>query len=572
MISSDVPRKSIPSLPGVYVFKTAWAQILYIGKAKQLKKRLQHYFTPSSVWKQDMVAKAKTIERFPVANEQEALLLELQLLNTHIPPFNNLIRGESSYFYLRLNREAFPRIELTRYKKNDRAEYFWPKLRKRDLKQLLQLLRHLFQRRTCTPRQFLQWVVCSDYFFGLCAGRCTYQHQTADSQEANRRLGVSSTASVDEAIERYEQCRTLLRAFFTGNTLPIEQYIRNEIDSAVAQEHFERAAKLRDIYHMITGLSQQQHIILDQPKTGLFALLEQSGNYWYMVVIRLYEGKIIDIITKKELLSDCDLAELTTTIQQTFGVSIHTQHLQQQHILYGCAGRTYAKRHLDLLYTHAQHFLTAYRAGGDVATEHTILDQLQKKYWLPTYPAHIETIDISHNSGQNTVGWLVCFVSGNKHPSGYRRYRIKQATWGDDYAAIEEVLKVRFGLSGKHHKTPDPAPDLLIIDGWKGQLNVCQHLATHSPAFADLLSKMSLMSIGKGKARHRKGKRGGEQEIVYQLQSDGTITSSPLWTTLLDQYITRMRDEAHRYANAYRKTLKRKEFSPSKNVTKKASI
>lgn len=96
-----------------------------------------------------MVAKAKHIEWFPVANEQEALMLELQLLGTHQPPFNNLIRGESSYFYLRLNREPFPRIELTRYKKNDRAEYFGPKLWKRDLKQLLQLLRHLFQWRGC---------------------------------------------------------------------------------------------------------------------------------------------------------------------------------------------------------------------------------------------------------------------------------------------------------------------------------------------------------------------------------------------------------------------------------------
>ncbi len=566
MINSDVPRNSIPSRPGVYVFKTAWAQILYIWKAKQLKKRLQHYFTPSSVWKQDMVAKAKYIEWFPVSNEQEALMLELQLLNTHQPPFNNLIRGDSSYFYLRLNREPFPRIELTRYKKNDRAEYFGPKLRKRDLKQLLQLLRHLFQRRGCGPTQFNKWVVCSDYFFGLCAGWCVYQQQTIASTEANRRLGVQQMLTVDAATERYEQFRTLLRAFFTGNTTPIEQYIKQQISLAVEQQHFERAAKLRDIYQMITWLSEQQHIILDQPKTGIFSLIEQQRSHWHIVVIRLYAGKIVDIITKRELRSDCDIEDLMLAMSQTFGFPLTTQAHENSWLIYGCNGRPYAQRHLRLLRAHAQQFLDAFTAGGS-DQPHTIprlLTQLQQDYQLITYPKHIETLDISHSSWQNAVGGLVCFVDGNKHTSGYRRFRIKLAKGGDDYGALQEVLETRFGVHSKQRKTAEPAPDLLIIDWGKWQLNVCIKLAKQFPEFAQLLTTMSILSIGKWKARKRKGKRQWEQEIVYRLTPHMTITSTPLGSQHLDQFLTTMRDEAHRYANAYRKVLKRTEFASTR--------
>lgn len=293
--------------------------------------------------------------------------------------------------------------------------------------------------------------MCSDYFFGLCAGWCVYQKQTDASIEANRRLGVKQILTADEATERYEQFRTLLRAFFTGNTHPIEQYIIAEIELAVAQEHFERAAKLRDIYQMITGLSQQQQIILDQSKTGIFSLIEQQGSHWHIVVIRLYAGKIVDIITKRELLSDCDIEELMLAMTQTFGFQLTTLAQENSWLVYGCNGRPYAQRHLKLLHAHASQFLDAFITGGSDQpnTLPRLLAQLQDDYQLTTYPRHIETLDISHSSGQNAVGGLVCFVDGNKHPSGYRRFRIKLAKGGDDYGALQEVLETRFGLHGK---------------------------------------------------------------------------------------------------------------------------
>ena len=171
---------SLPNLnhitewPGVYIFRDGKQQILYVWKAKNLKKRLSQYFHPWSVRKQDMLSKAEHVEFLECQSEQEALVLESNLIKTHCPTFNRLLKWDNSYIYIKITNHRFPQILLTRYRSDDGATYIGPKNNTQELKQLIQYMRQYLQFRTCKEMQFRQGELCNDYIFGLCKGRCVY--------------------------------------------------------------------------------------------------------------------------------------------------------------------------------------------------------------------------------------------------------------------------------------------------------------------------------------------------------------------------------------------------------------
>ena len=160
-----LPIQHIPKDPGIYIFKNKKNQILYIGKAKNLQKRVSQYFTPGSVWKQDMVAQATNIEFVHVNNESEAIYLESNLIRKHQPPYNNLLKADNSYVYIKIPKEDFPPILITRYKTNDGSTYIGPKHHTRELKNFLQYLRLLYKYRTSKKTEFTKGVLSSDFYF-----------------------------------------------------------------------------------------------------------------------------------------------------------------------------------------------------------------------------------------------------------------------------------------------------------------------------------------------------------------------------------------------------------------------
>jgi excinuclease ABC subunit C len=186
--------------PGVYIFRDAKKSILYVGKAKNLKKRLSQYFSPGSVRKQDMLSKADDVEFLVCQTEQEALVLESNFIKQHYPPFNRLLKWDNSYVYIKITNHAFPQILLTRYRSDDGATYIGPKNNTQDLKKLIHFLRQFLQFRTCKDVQFRQGELCNDYVFGLCKGRCVYA-----KMEAKAKTNANSSGMVAKVDEKYNQ-------------------------------------------------------------------------------------------------------------------------------------------------------------------------------------------------------------------------------------------------------------------------------------------------------------------------------------------------------------------------------
>lgn len=172
----------IPTDSGIYIFKQG-KDILYIGKAKNLKSRIGQYFNPGSVWKQDMLNKADDVEFMICKSENESLLLESNMIKQHKPPYNRLLKWDNSYVYIKITNHPYPQVYLTRFRTDDGAIYIWPKSNARELKKTIQRFRQFLQWRWCKDRQFDQGKLCSDFVFWLCKWRCVYNKIGTKNEE-----------------------------------------------------------------------------------------------------------------------------------------------------------------------------------------------------------------------------------------------------------------------------------------------------------------------------------------------------------------------------------------------------
>lgn len=554
MQRSDIIRQRLSTWPGVYLFKTKGGNLLYIWKAKNLKKRLQQYFTPSSLWKQDMVNKAHHVDLLPTQTEEDAILLETNMINEHTPMYNNLIKGHTSYVYIKIPREPFPNISLSRYKKPDQAVYIGPKVRQRDLKHTLRLLRQLLQYRSCSPRTFNEGQVCSDYFFWLCKGRCAYHAQTPASSN-----GWTPVMTHDEATAAYDDLIKAISNFFQGRPAQLGDLITWHLEEAIAHEHFERAAKLRDMFQSIQYLTDKQQVVLSRTTSGICVLVVQKVPRWIYTIVTLESWRIIDVITSREYQEDVEREELLQMIEREFGYALvrEEENWEKLFARWSPTKKTFIKKDRQIIRTLTDGFLLEHSqqpvdAAYDATAIQALLQQLQKKYELPQLPIHIECIDISHFWGDRTVGGLSAMHRWRTDPSKYRRYRIQQSN-NDDYAALAEVLVRRVQSS-------DSLPELFVIDGGVGQLNVASTLLREDPLFREAAKDVCFVSIGKGKARARKGKQAGNSEQLLHLGSTGQIHYHEITYDAPDQLLISLRDEAHRFANTYRKNRMSKEF------------
>lgn len=562
MLRKDIDRQTVPAVPGVYKFLSKGNQILYIGKAKNLKKRLQQYFSPGSVRKQDMVKKSYRVERLPVKTEQEALLLEIQMINTHTPFYNNLIKGDTSYVYIKIPKGPFPEITLTRYRKQDGSTYIGPKVRKRDLRQLLQMTRHIFQRRACTDHVFKQGALCSDYFFGLCRGWCAYNALERHHHDNNKKIWFSQTMSIEESHEEYQQIITVLWHFFRGNHKPLQATLRERIDEAIAKQHFERAVKLRDMHAVVAAITEKQTVAFPDHISGTFVYLENDERCLYRVVIVVREGRLIDVLTGHDQLEDTSELLLKAAIEREFSIQLRSSKFFDT-VLLAFDADNVKKRYQTILHDHAVNFLQWYKSSRleQDRREHllTLLEQLKETYHFPILPVHMECIDISHLQGEQTVGGLVTMYYGSLQKNLYKRFKIRHAAAHDDYAALKEVLLRRF-----YRKNPDSyLPEVCILDGGKWQLGVVTTLREESPERREFTKDITFVALGKGKARSRKGKMQGEQEALYRFAPDGTINETPLAYDAADRLLVKLRDEAHRFANSYRKKISSFDYNQS---------
>jgi len=543
--------QKIPNKPWIYLFKDKKDNVLYIGKAKNLKNRVSQYFNPNSVWKQDMLNKAIDIDFLQVKTESEALYLEDNLIKKYQPPFNNMLKWSNSYAYIKITNEDFPQIFVTRNKINDGSIYIWPKHNTRDLKDFLQYLRYVFKRRACKKTEFNKWKLCSDYYFGLCSGWCVANSLTEFSSKENReklkKFWKLAFTNKKEAIKEYWKIIKIVEQFFKWNTKLVEKEIKKQIDLASKNQNFEWAAKLRDIYLKIELLVEQQTVVLSKNVYGYFCQLQEISNWFVYVIINFYEWKIIDVVINKQNKEDVDISSLKSILEIELG-ELKEENIWDKILFFNKTVKLNKKNQNEII-SLVNGFLESYLILESFKDENLLNDlllELQKRYKLKNFPYHLECIDISHFSGSQTSGGLSAFVWWVANYHLYRRYKIEHTIQsGDDYGALKELISKRF-------ENKLNWPDLFVIDGGKWQLGILKEFMKN-PWFKNIFEQVDFIAIGKWSARNTSWKLKWEKEKIFYFDDNLKIKTIDLKYDQSDQILIKLRDEAHRFANAYRK-------------------
>ena len=575
---SQTNLSHIPHLPWVYIFKDHRSQILYIGKAKNLNKRVHQYFAVGSVWKQDMMHKADSVEFVVVENENEALMLESNLIKQHLPAYNRLLKWDNSYVYIKITSEPRPQIIFTRTRKDDGAVYIGPKHMRNELKKLLQYLRQLLWYRWCKTNQFKQWKLCSDYLFGICKGRCVYAKLSKNSTTVNPwswyplmvegknqqksqqylidaiKLWFPTDATFQSWRQSSRYMIQLIVDFFNGETNKILTHITREIDNCIINQNFEYAAKLRDIYRNMDALTTKQSVIVSPSIHGAFYLLKDMGKYRVYCIVTFQQGKMVDILRFKEEQDETSASQIQMQIELEYGACYDLTTSEMSGSMMGTSNQIQSEDLLSI-YTQCSRFIENFIISDSRQTNsvmNDILAQLQTRYWLSTYPYRIECMDISHFSGWWASGWLSCLVGGMPDKKFYRQHKIPKEIAGDDLRSLTHLMVSRLKLDSKQLLSDDQLPDVLVLDWWPLQLSIIPKLCKQYPLMSQYLNKIQICGLAKWSARSSWSKIYGAVEQLIIIQSDGSLIAHDLTYDPIDQILIKLRDEAHRFANRYR--------------------
>jgi len=523
---------SLPDVPGVYLWKDRAGRVIYVGKAKRLKQRVRSYISgdrsdsPKSRMLSRQMADLKTIV---VTSEQEALLLENNLIKEHRPRFNIRLRDDKSYPYVAVTLgEALPRVLVVRRLDIDGARYFGPYTDVSVLRRTLRVIRKVFTVRSCHYRlpEDRPDRPCLDYHIQRCHAPCV----GIQGAEAYR-------AMIDDVL-----------SFLEGKTLEVRTRLRDRMERASADLEFERAAEIRNSLKWLDQLERPQTVQFvgggDVDSVG-FA---RDGNDAVCVVLRVRGGRIVG--SEQRFLENVE-DESDGTILSAFLVRYYVssevrarrtvlpfdpegrelvEHVLDDTRLTVPRRGTY-RRLSDLADQNARHALESFRLES-FETEERAEDPvyaLGRDLGLTVLPRDLVCIDVSTAQGTDTVGSLVWFEGGRPKRSEYRRFRIKGTGVADDFAAIKEAVDRYFSRRLNEAKT---VPDLVVVDGGKGQLR----------AAADALAALDLGNVALASLAKR------EEEVFLPGRRGGLRLPRRAPSLRLLQ---RARDEAHRVAVSY---------------------
>lgn len=458
---------TLPNTPGVYQYYDKDGRILYVGKAKDLKKRVSSYFTKNLDHHKTrvLVKKIATIKHIVVETETDALLLENNLIKKYQPRYNVLLKDDKSYPWICIKNEPFPRIFSTRQLVKDGSEYFGPYTNMRTVHLLLELIRGLYPLRTCNyslTKENIEagkFKVCLEYHIGNCMGPC------------------EGLFSEEDYMENIEAIRSILKGNFKSSL----QKFRKQMQDLAADLKFEQAQKIKEKIEILENYQAKSTVV--NPKISnvdVFTIVSDE-SYGYVNFLQVSHGAIIRSHTmeiKKKLdESDKDLLLLAIVeLRQRFqsnskeiylpfkvklgeDVKIHIPKLgDKKHLL------DLSKRNAK--YYRLEHFKQS-KIVDPERHQKRIMAQMKKDLRLEEEPVHIECFDNSNIQGTNPVAACVVFRNGKPSKKEYRKYNIRTVEGPDDYASMEEVVFRRYNRLLKEEQ---PLPNLIIIDGGKGQL------------------------------------------------------------------------------------------------------
>ena len=558
-----------PEKPGVYTMKDAKDNVLYVGKASNLKNRIRSYFgSPNNLVPKirKMVAKVVDFEFIVTDSEAEALILECTLIKKHRPTYNARLKDDKSYPYLKIDlTEEFPQVYITRKVADDGARYLGPFVTAGSVRKTLDLLKKLFPYRSCTkvitgkdPRP------CLEYYINRCVAPC---------------IGIVNSEEYHEVIRQVVM-------FMEGKTDEVVDDIRRKMDEASENLEFERAAVLRDQIRSIEQVIEEQRVkVASNTNQDLDAIAMAEGqDETWVEAFFIRQGKLMgrDHFIMEGTQDDQPGHILSEFIKQFYQSAsyipprvilqyspedaklIQDWLKEKRGAPISLARPLRGEQHklIKMVAENAVQGLTQMRAKwlSNVTAVNAAMTGLQDELSLPNLPNRIECYDISNIQGSNSVGSMVTFQDGFPKPVHYRRFRIKAVEGINDYAMMQEVLRRRFkrlaairgkGSNGEGNgDSTDEAstdseeswgkiPDLVLIDGGKG------HLSAALEVFLELgIDFIPLASIAK------------ENEWLYVPQTPEPIifpsNSQPLYL------IQRIRDEAHRFAITYHRKLRSK--------------
>ena len=563
---------SVPAKPGVYLFKNATSQFIYVGKAANLRNRLRSYFgTPFGLVPKirRMMQQARDFEFVVTHSESEALILENTLIKRHRPPFNTRLRDDKTYPYIKIDpSEEFPQIYFTRRVLNDGARYFGPFASAGSVRKTLALLKKLFPYRSCTKTiTGTDARPCLEYYIHRCVAPC---------------VGYADQRAYKEVIEQ-------VLMFLEGKTTDVVRQLNQRMHEAAESLEFERAARLRDQVQAIQRVSEDQKVVsLRSQDIDVIAMAQERNEAWVEAFF-IRKGKLVgrDHFIMDGALDEEEGRVLATFVQQFYDrasyvpPTILLQHPADDtplltEWLTGKRGtsvqlhvpmRGERRRLVSMVAENASQGLSmsrAQRLAGQGALD-SAMAEVQEALSLPRLPKRIECYDISNIQGTDSVGSMVVFQNGAPRKEHYRRFKIKSVEGPDDFASMREVLRRRFGrmaasmpsgdaaiLGAQPSGAPEAAeapdgkawenvPDLVLIDGGKGQLSAVHGVFLEMGISTDVVPLASL------------AKR--EEELYVPHSPEPTALPRNSQGLFLVQ---RVRDEAHRFAITYHQRLRSK--------------
>ncbi len=543
--------KDLPEKPGVYIMKSEKGEILYIGKARSLKNRVRQYFgSPKNKTTKVliMVSKIYTFDYIITNNEIEALVLENNLIKKHKPPYNILLKDDKNYPFIRINmNEKFPKIQVVRKLAKDGAKYFGPYMQGISAKEIMELIHSAFKLRTCNinmdnpPKNHRP---CLNNHIGRCLAPCVGAITQAEYMDI-----------IGEVIK-----------FLQGNDKSIERIIKEKMVAASEKEEFELAIYYRERLKVLEKLVRKQVTALpNDADLDIFAIASDGIN---TVVSMLFVrgGKLLggDKQIINALSIDCaqtlesfvnsyyngdNLLVNQILVNEEFeDFELVCDYLSQKKgskVLVATPIMGVRKQLVDMAYANAKDFLAKCKNQEERTYNMTLgaVSQLQQILNLPIPPDRIECYDISNISGTDKVSSMVVFENGEKAGKMYRKFKIKTVEGSNDFASMKETLIRRFSHLNDEDMSFSSKPDLIVVDGGKGQLKYALQAMEESNV------KFNIISLAER-----------EEEIYLPHTSEPLVLSKDSQALRLLQ---RIRDEAHRFAITYHRNLRGKRQTKS---------
>ena len=538
--------KTLTTKPGVYVMHDVEGTVIYVGKAKNLKNRVSQYFRsspkPSKV--QAMVDNIDDFEYFITASEMDALALESNLIKKYQPFYNILLKDGKQFPYIQINlKEPYPRLEIVRKVKKDGAKYFGPYFAGLDAREIVKTINSAFKVRTCSLKISENSKAkreCLNYSMGLCSAPCTKLISTQDYRK-----------EIDKVIN-----------FLNGNDEEIEEILTQKMKNASNNENFEQAIILRDRLKMVEKLKSR--IVANIPKNvdkDIFAY-HSNGLSGVICVMVVRGGKILGVINypcfDAELEENQTLFNFIMQYYQNMAVAneIITSHeIPDQNLLENFLGKKINfisnphginKRLLEMADENAEEYLEKYIEKEKIKYNNTLgaVKELKDKLKLKNLPLRMECYDISNISGTNQVCSMVVFKNGEASKKDYRKFKIKKVKGANDFASLQEALTRRLErLKEGRGESFKEKPDLIVIDGGKGQLSSVFEISKQYNFDIDLISLAK------------------KQEEVFVLEQNTPVTLKKGSVEL--RLLQRIRDEAHRFAITFHRQIRQKQQTHS---------